>query len=352
MTSVEAAAVPAMGAPRGLVAVVVAAAACGPPSAGERGEPPPAPAEVFVDSAETRRGVPSVRDHAVVALDGGDRQCTGVLVAEDLVLTARHCLAEAERTVSCPAAERQIHRAVSAGGVRVFAGYDLGSARLLGLGAAIVAPAVDVLCDHDIAFLVLDRAAEGVEPLPVENQGIARGDFVRLLGFGRPEGQGGRAIRLEREHVRVRVTQGQEFIVGAPSCDGDSGGPALSERTGGVVGILSRGTRGCAEGSAENVYTRADAFLALQAEAEREALRLRADRGELRPPRKAPPKPRPTTSVGAPCTAGDECPTLVCLTQGPRSYCSRRCGPGDRCPAGYRCRETAPGEAVCVARES
>ncbi len=118
-----------------------------------------------------------------------------------------------------------------------------------------------------IAIIVLDQAVKMAKPLPVRTHGVAQGDRVRAVGFGRTGDHGAAGTKLVREHVRVLSVTAAELTVGEATCQGDSGGPALDESTGEVVGVVSRGGPSCEGAGVHNIYTRVDAFSWLVEEA-------------------------------------------------------------------------------------
>jgi len=204
--------------------------------------------------------------------------CSGALVAPNLVLTARHCVSRAVTAMpSCDAKGRShngAHLAEDADpamisiytGTRVRPEVDLPSANAI----ATVHPAGSVLCDADVAFIVLDRPITNAAILPMRlHASVEAGDLVVPVGFG-----GGRenivGTRVVREFSHVLATGPtanaetgavlgpREFEVDHATCRGDSGGPAIDARTGEVVGVVSRG--GSCTGHGNHVYTRIDAY--------------------------------------------------------------------------------------------
>jgi hypothetical protein len=217
--------------------------------------------------------------------------CSGALVAPNLVLTARHCVSKSlTSTPSCDARGRSHngdHLAddVDPAMVSIYVGQHVrvDRDRPRAHGIRTLHPKGQVLCDADLAFLVLDRPLVGVEILPLRlDAPVASGDTVMPVGFG-----GGTAMtigdRVPRKPSTVlaigpsansdtgAVLGPREFEVDHATCRGDSGGPALDARTGEVVGVVSRGGSCLADGN--HVYTRVDAYAGLATEAFRWAER-------------------------------------------------------------------------------
>jgi len=217
--------------------------------------------------------------------------CSGALVAPNLVLTARHCVSRAiTATPACDArgeSHNGVHLADDADpstisiyvGARVHVDRDPIRAHAV----RTLHPTGRVLCDADVAFLVLDRALPDVTVLPIRLHGaVESGDRVLPIGFG-----GGLANqignRVARENSTVltvgpaanaetgAVLGPREFEVDAATCRGDSGGPAIDARTGEIVGVVSRGASCSAQGN--HVYTRVDAYSGLATAAFNAALR-------------------------------------------------------------------------------
>lgn len=207
--------------------------------------------------------------------------CSGALVAPNLVLTARHCVSKAITTTpSCDADGRSHNGAhvsedADPSSIAIYVGdavrvdRDLPRARAL----RTFRPAGNVLCNADVAFLVLDRPITDLPILPLKLEApVESGDEVLPVGFG-----GGDAnvigTRKARPHSQVlsvgpasndstgAVLGPSEFEVEAATCRGDSGGPAFDLRTGEVVGVISRGGSCTARGN--HVYTRVDAYARL-----------------------------------------------------------------------------------------
>ncbi len=304
-------------------------------------EPDPDGPAVTTSEAIVRGALDRGRHPAVVAVmvdDGPSRAlCTGVVVARDAVLTARHCLAESiVDTIRCPAREPQLGRHAAASAIAIHAADDVREAPPVAWGRSVRVPPGDALCDADLALVTLDRPLEGVTPLQLSRLAPRVSDRIVAVGYGQVGDRGRSGVRRFRTDVVVTRTTAFELTVSESTCSGDSGGPAIDAESGEVVGILSRGSERCRGGGAWNVYVQTAPHLAWI-----ERALGHASAGA--PATKA-------SDVGEPCVDGASCAAGYCVTSSPTSYCSRPCGPDiGRCPNGFRCaRSTGASAGVCA----
>lgn len=204
--------------------------------------------------------------------------CSGALVSPNLVLTARHCVSRAvTATPSCDA-RGQSHNGdhlaedVDPASIAVYTGSQVRPDVDLPVARAIrtLHPAGRVLCDSDIAFIVLDRPVLNATILPLRmHSSVEAGDYIVPVGFGGGTENivGNKVARAKSEVLAIgpsanaatgAVLGPREFEVDLATCRGDSGGPAIDAATGEIVGIVSRGGSCTAHGN--HVYTRIDVY--------------------------------------------------------------------------------------------
>lgn len=207
--------------------------------------------------------------------------CSGAVVAPNLVLTARHCVSRAITTMPSCDADGRSHNGAHLGEdadpqqIAIYVGDHVQVDRDVPRAHAVrtLHPTGHVLCDSDVAYLVLDKPLTNVTVLPLRlHDAVQSGDEVFPVGFG-----GGAANIIGERRSRERsavlavgpaadadtgaVLGPREFEVEAATCRGDSGGPALDVRSGEIVGVVSRGGSCSARGN--HVYTRVDAYARL-----------------------------------------------------------------------------------------
>lgn len=214
--------------------------------------------------------------------------CTATLVAPNLVVTARHCVSASDPVAGCapdgtPAAGAMVHADHPANTLFVYVAkngvtsntedWQVGSAR----GKALVVPTSTTICNHDLAFIVLDKnLAAPIKPIRLGPPSMS--EAVTAVGFGIVETGALPAARMQRASVTL-LGQGpmafadderygagvSEVIVGESACLGDSGSPIVAA-SGALVGVASRSGNGkardpnnaastCVGDTAHAVYT-------------------------------------------------------------------------------------------------
>jgi len=277
------------------LAAAVALAACSP-SSGER----PDTGEI---TGAARSAVIAGKDSdasqdAVVFLIHKDPaspkigMCTGTLVAPNLVLTARHCVADADESADCAADGSPSTGGAIAGNhdpstLLVYTGKNrppfatqkdpVPSA----VGAQIVDDGAKNLCNHDLALLVLKEPIADVPIASLRLDGdVEKGETFTAVGWGITTASTKPLVRQQRAGVKV-VAVGPDakaslpvppnsFEAGEVICLGDSGGPAIAS-TGAIIGLVTGGgngqqptasnpSAGCVGEAAASLYTRLAPF--------------------------------------------------------------------------------------------
>lgn len=193
--------------------------------------------------------------------------CSGTAIAPNLVLTARHCVADTDHYATCSAAGEPLVGAVvyddlAATDLYVYRGVNAtqklvtdssGAPHAAGRGKQLLARG-STLCNSDVAFLVLDRdLAPPYAPIRLTRTTV--GEALTAVGYGLTSAGSLPYTRQRRADVEVLAVGplqwssgaglgDAELFVGESTCSGDSGGPLLSPRTGAVVGVVSRGGGG------------------------------------------------------------------------------------------------------------
>ena len=201
--------------------------------------------------------------------------CSGTLIAEDVVITAAHCLDDAGgggQFVTTPPENLAIY-------IGDEPAVDILD-HLYFVTETLIHPSYDRLgLYNDIGLIRLETPAVEAAPVPhlPASEGFTSGDIGALInfaGFGDDE-NGASGVRLQVDgtlgglgcdvpgcpdagDVATMVSYEQNYTIGGP-CFGDSGGPLFIDRAGTayVGGLTSYGDANCA---IYGVSTRADAF--------------------------------------------------------------------------------------------
>jgi hypothetical protein len=222
-------------------------------------------------------------------VDEGEIVCTASLVAQNLAITARHCVAHlVSGNFRCTGQGELESQDAGAGTLGMhfdatgLSFYDVKTPRTtpVAQGLQILSTLSTSICTNDLAFVVLDRDV----PLPVlpmrQNGRALLGEAVTLVGYGFDDKMAtGNVLdyatqpRTHNDHLTVAnlgpAADGgvssaapRTVVVDGPSgCVGDSGGPLIARDTGAVLGVYSLldGTS-CLAPDAHNLFTHVPDF--------------------------------------------------------------------------------------------
>jgi hypothetical protein len=203
-------------------------------------------------------------------------QCSGVLVAPNVVVTAAHCLTGQNTMVECGEPTSALTTTRPATGFRVTATADLQStapppsAYWSVKSVALSSAEGSSLCGHDVGVLMLETAValSVAKPLDVTFELPHQQSTFTAYGYGAGHSSGtGEGVRRELTDQAIEcigsscdgfvisgvagagpvlapAVDAKEFVGTDGACPGDSGGPALTDSST-VFAIVSRGHGDC-----------------------------------------------------------------------------------------------------------
>ncbi len=195
-------------------------------------------AEVSGDLNKLKTIIPQIS--AVVRTRSGSEtaDCSGVLIAPDVVLTAAHCLGAEQNAFAV---------SVQFGSYAHLVSEVVRHPNFSGISFLPFGKGNQITGFNDIALIFLQRPVKGVRPalLPPQKSRIKGQKPLLLLGFGKTSKQGKKSAKLQWTEAPAMEGSRSRLVVKSKriSCKGDSVGPALEQHASRFVvrGITSVG---------------------------------------------------------------------------------------------------------------
>lgn len=316
----------------------------------------------------------------IESINGATSFCSGVLLAPNLVATARHCVSRLT-SIQIDCATSMFTSTLPTANLLVIRGSGVHSNPPYGV-AKVIVPAPSGVCGNDIALLILSQNIQlpqyvtpTINPPMTDHQAYTTS--VTAIGYGidTPTDTMGTSagVRRIRQNINLacipndktftdcfsfqnaqQYLSANEFEGGDGTCEGDSGSGAFDQGSFNAgkwvaFGVLSRGGADSEGGTCVgSVYTRFDAWPALLVDAAGQAASmggypppswsgLRPDGGNASADASSAPGVAACLTSGATCGADTDCCSTSCISYGSAPFtcacndATNKCGPGYRC---------------------
>jgi len=281
--------------------------------------------------------------------------CSGTLIAQNLVLTARHCVSAILGGEFVLCGQAPLGTPFDGGRIAVTTDVQISDQGAWYRGSRVlVAPGGNDTCGFDMAMLILAESVPSAVTIPYVPRidlPVQADEPYTAVGYGETGTTGSAGTRMERSGLNVSCAVGfcgssaiesTEFEGDTGICSGDSGGPALDVDNR-VIGVVSRSSEACGY----PVYGAVSAWR----DWIRQGAMTAAQVGGYEPPRWAvtgstvsTPSPLPSEPVsggqGAACSETQSCADgLLCVyeTTPSDAFCSARCDASAPCASGFTC---------------
>lgn len=293
--------------------------------------------------------------------------CTATLIAQNLLLTARHCVSPGREDDHVLCGDSVLGEPYPASAFIATNDARPRQSSPIFKAAAVRVPGEGVdTCGYDIALLILSENVPSrisSPAVPRIDREVSPGESYTAVGYGENAEGESNGSRMVLRDLSVACAPGScgdgvestEFRGETGICSGDSGGPAFDEQ-GKVVGVVSRGGPDCST----PIYGTVTAWRDFLVQTATEAATLggyepsfwvttRSSEPPLSGAAGAPSAAEGATE-GEPCQSGSSCASpLVCYQSAPgaESTCAATCSATADCRSGQVC-ESAGSVSVCA----